>query len=284
MTGRTAKLSALCASCGKPVGKSVLARLALQVRKERRQALALQKKDFDKRMSELKANQKKALTKMALSNRQGTSRIQRNADERARQDRILFEQEFSRLKGAYQLSLAQIKELHGRQSIMIFNQLKDMIANYVREGGKNYDQFVESNQAHILEFQRWLQEELPSQILENVSDAEKYVEVESEPDVEELVKKIGSRDELITKAEQRIRELEGKLASRQRRTIWKRMRRASPPEPYKEEESSDPQHEILSMIREIAQERGQMKSVLEEQNPPDLADSFGSRISKKLSH
>ena len=260
------------------------AMLARGLRREYARTLAAQKKDFDHRISGLKAEQKKVLVRIALSNKRVAGRIQRNADERARQDRILFDQEFSRLKSEYQMSIAQIKELHGRQSMMIFNQLRELIASYVEQGRKDYDQFIESNHTQMLEFQRWLQEELPSQILESVNNdgAAKNTESESEQDVDKLAKEIGSRDEMIMKAQERIRELEGKLASRQRSTIWKRMRRNSPAEPYKEEESSDPQHEILSMIREIAQKRSQIKGVREELDLPEFADSFGSRMSKKM--
>lgn len=263
------------------------ANLARDLRREHVQALAVQKRDFDRRISGLKADQKKTLAKIALSNKQVTGRIQRNADERARQERVLFDHEYSRLKSAYQMSIAQLKELHGHQSMMIFNQLKELVASYVEQGRKDYDQFIESNQAQVLEFQRWLQEELPNQILESVNGddgAAKNTESELEADVDKLVKEIGSRDEMIIKAEERIRELEGKLASGQRRNIWKRMRRTSPAEPYKEDESSDPQQEILSMIREIAQERSQIKRASKEQHLPEFADSFGSRISKKMTH
>jgi len=260
-----------------------MARLEREVRQKQKQVLAVQKKEFDRTMTEQIAKQKKALAKIAMSSRRGTSRIQRNADERARQDRILFDQEFSRLKNAYQMSLAQIKESHGRQNVLIFNQLKDLVASYVEEGRKNYGLFVDTNQAQMLEFQKWLQEELPNQILENVS-GEEGAQKNIEPDVDKLVKEIDTRDDVITKAEARIRELEGKLASRQGRTIWKRMRRSSPPEPYKEEESSDPQQEIFRMIREIAHERGQIERAREEKDLPEFVDSFGSRMSKKITH
>jgi hypothetical protein len=260
-----------------------MARLEREVRQKQKQVLVVQKKEIGRTMSELIAKQKKALTKMVMSNRMEASRIQRYADERARQDRVLFDQEFSRLKNAYQMSLAHVKELQSRQNVLIFNQLKDLVVSYVDEGRKNHDQFVETNQAQMLEFQKWLQEELPSQILENVS-GEEGAEKNIEPDVDKLVKEIGTRDDVITKAEARIRELEGKLASRQGRTIWKRMRRASPPEPYKEEESNDPQQEIFRMIREIAHERGQIESAREEKDLPEFADSFGSRMSKKITH
>jgi HEPN domain-containing protein len=250
-------------------------------------ALGLQKKDFDHRISRLKAEQNKSLARIVRSTKKTTSRIQRNADERARQDRLLFDNEFSRLKSSYQASIAQIKELHGRQSMMLFNHLKDLVESYVEQGRKSYDQLVENNQAQMLGFQRWLREELPNQILETVISEEAVpqdIEPESEHDVDKLVKEIDSRDEMIRKAEERIRELEGNLASGRRRNIWKRMRRASPEEPYKEEESSDPQQEVLSMIREIAQERSQIKAVREERKLPEFADSFGSRISKKMTH
>ena len=283
MTSRTAKSSARCSSCGETIGKSIMGRFEREVRQKEEQVLVVQKKAFDRMMSVLVAKQKKALAKMAMSSRRGASRIQRNADDRARQDRILFDQEFSRLKNAYQTSLAQLKELHSRQNMTIFNQLKDLIASYVEDGRKNYDLFVETNQAQMLEIQKWLQEELPNQILENVS-GEEGAEKNTEHDVDKLVKEIGTRDDVITKAEARIRELERKLASRQGRTIWKRMRRASPPEPYKEEESSDPQQEIFRMIREIAHERGQIERAREEKDLPEFADSFGSRISKKMTH
>ena len=283
MTSRTAKSSARCSSCGETIGKSIMAGLEREVRQEQKQVLVVQKKEFDRIMSELIVKQKKALAKMAMSSRRNASRIQHNADDRARQDRFLFDQEFSRLKNAYQMSLAQIKELHSRQNMLIYNQLKDLIASYVEDGRKNYDLFVETNQAQMLDIQKWLQEELPNQILENVS-GEEGSEKNTEPDVDKLVKEIGTRDDVITKAEARIRELEGKLASRQGRTIWKRMRRASPPEPYKEEESSDPQQEIFRMIREIAHERGQIERAKEEKDLPEFADSFGSRISKKMTH
>gem|GEM_PF-2969745 len=283
MTSRTAKSSARCSTCGEGIGKSVMARLEREARQKQKQVLVAQKKEFDRRMSEQIAKQKKALAQIATSSRRGASRIQRNADEKARQDRVLFDQEFSRLKNAYQMSLAQIKELHSRQNVLIFNQLKDLVASYVEEGRKNYDLFVETNQAQMLEFQKWLQEELPNQILVNVS-GEEGAEKNIEPEVDKLVKEIGTRDDVITKAEARIRELEGKLASRQGRTIWKRMRRASPPEPYKEEESSDPQQEIFRMIREIAHERGQIERAREEKDLPEFVDSFGSRMSKKITH
>lgn len=287
LTSRTAKSSARCGSCGKPISISLQAKLARDLQRENVHGLALQKKDFDHKISRLKAKQKKALARIARSNKKVTSRIQRNADERARQDRILFDHEFSRLKSSYQMSIAQIKELHGRQTMMIFGQLKDLVASYVEQGRRGYDQLIENNQAQMLGFQRWLQEELPSQIFETVNDdasATQYAEPESEPDMEKLVQEIGSRDEMIKKAEERIRELEGNLASGRRRNIWKRMRRASPVEPYKEEESGDPQQEVLSMIREIAQERSQIKAAREERNLPEFADSFGSRISKKMTH
>jgi hypothetical protein len=283
----TARSLARCGSCGKPIGRAIQAKFERVLRREHVHALALQKKDFDHRISRLKAEQKKALARIARSNKKAASRIQRNADERTRQDRILFAHEFSRLKSSYQMSITQIKELHGRQSMMIFSQLKDLIASYVEQGQKGYVQLIEDNQAHMLGFQRWLQEELPNQILETVNDdasSAKNIEPESEPDVDKLVQEIGSRDEMIKKAEQRIKELEGNIASGRRRNIWKRMRRASPVEPYKEEESSDPQQEVLSMIREIAQERSQIKAAREERNLPEFADSFGSRISKKMTH
>ena len=262
-------------------------KLARDLQREHVHALGLQKKDFDRRISRLKAEQNKALARIVRSNKKTTSRIQRNADDRARQDRLLFDHEFSRLKSSYQLSIAQIKELHGRQSMMVFNQLRDLVASYVEQGRKGYDQLIEKNQAQMLAFQRWLQKELPNQILETAISEEAVpqdIELQSEHDVNELVKEIDSRDEMIKNAEERIRELEGNLASGRRRNIWKRMRRATPEEPYKEEESSDPQQEVLSMIREIAQERSQIKAASEERKLPEFADSFGSRISKKMTH
>jgi hypothetical protein len=257
---------------------------------ERRKALLDQKKVFETKITRLIVDQKKAIAKMSQSNKQQVNKMRNAAEERSRLDRTLFDQEFTRLKNSYQTSLAQIKDSYSRQNIAYFNELKQLIGNCIEDGRTNYQTLVENNQAQIQELHNWLHQELPRHLIEiAAADNDMVRERDPIPETEEdrLAREISSRDELIQRAEGRIKELEEKISSKQNKTIWNRMRRASPTEPYKEEEPKDPQQEVLNMIREIAQEREQMERVRDASGnagPAQLADSFGSRMSKKLIH
>lgn len=285
-----ARSRARCSSCGKSIDRITAAKLVVETKQEQRMALLSQKRDFDKRILALVAKQKKAFARLAALNVHETNRIRRNADERAKRERTLFDQEFARLKRNYQLSLTQLKESYAKQNQQNFDELKMLIANSADESKKNLDVVVESSQAHIQVIHGWLQQELPRLLLEN-AQCETYSDdisgTGSETEVDRLVNEISSRDELIQKTEGRIKELEGMLASRQGRPLWKRMRRAAPSEPYKEEEIRDPQQEILSVIREIAQEREQLEKAREQNEQGSMlqfADSFGSRLSKNSAY
>ena len=194
----------------------------------------------------------------------------------------MFEQEYARLKHAYQVSLAQLKDLHVRQNIAALNDLKESVTSIVNEGRSEISQSSQDSQAQFMAFQTWLQEELPRHLVENV-----HAQDESDSEMDSLIGELRSKDQLIEEAHGRIAHLEAALSAKQGSAIWKRMRRSSPPEPYKAEESADPQQEVLNMIREIAQERSKMETARKTpvQTPlPELTDSFGSQISKKIIH
>jgi hypothetical protein len=285
LSGKNARPWTRCGTCGIPIDRKTASKIIGEAKRENIKALSIQKKDFQRRISGLKVTQKKALAKLAISSRQAISRVQRIAEEKARNDRMLFDQEFSRLKSIYQISLAQIKELQARQNTVASSEIKEIVGTSFEESKQVFNQLVQSNQARMLEFQAWLQQELPRHLVQNLGVEYKAGEQEeSESEQDNLVRELGLRDELIEQAQERITKLEGELSSKQRKTIWKRMRRASPTEPYKEEEDSDPQQEILKMIREIAEERTQMESarkVPEQRKLPQFVDSFGSRMSRK---
>ncbi|HKU49419.1 MAG TPA: hypothetical protein VJP79_05685, partial [Nitrososphaera sp.] len=213
---------------------------------ENRQALASQKRDYERRISQLKGEQKKTLVRFTQSSRQARKKAKREAEEKARQDRILFEQEFSRLKAAYQTNLTQLKEFYTRQNVAGLNELRVLLSDYAEEAKKHFNNAIEDQRSQMHEVQAWLQNELPRQLLqlssEQVDDsgiAEAEM-IEEALDTDSLSREIQARDELIEKAGARIRSLEEKLAPKQGKTLWKRMRRSSPPEPYKDEEPTDP--------------------------------------------
>jgi hypothetical protein len=244
------------------------------------QKLQVQKKESERRLSELKTTHKKAMAKMSKSNKQAVLRAQKGGHERARQDRILFEQEYARLRHTYQVSLAHLKDLQTRQNMIALNDLKESIASIVDENRRELGRTIQENQAQFVAFQAWLQEELPRHIVESVP-----TQNESDSDMDRLVGELRSKDQLIEEAQERIAHLESSLSAKQGRAIWKRMRKSSPPEPYKGEEPADPQQEVLSMIREIAQERSQMEATrkMPEQAPlPEFTDSFGSIMSRRI--
>jgi hypothetical protein len=167
------------------------------------------------------------------------------------------------------------------------SELRDAISNSSEETRKMVSQLAQDTQEQFASIQNWLQAELPRQLVESVSSMSDSTETEETgSDLDKLVREIGSKDRLIADASERIKKLEDELSARKARTIWKRMKRSSPPEPYKEE-PSDPQAEILNMIREIAQERTRMDATRkgpEQRNLPEFTDSFGSRIAKKAMH
>jgi hypothetical protein len=230
----------------------------------------------------LKTAQKKALAKMAKANRQAMHRARQSAQERARNDRILFEQEYARLRHAYQVSLAQLKDLHSRQNMIALNELKESISSVIDENKREMSRVSQDSQAQFAAFQTWLQEELPRHLIESAQPQD-----EPASEREELAGELRSKDQLIEEAQERIARLEATLSAKQGRAIWKRMRKSSRPEPYKGEEQADPQQEVLSMIREIAQERSQMQKApkIPDQAPlPEFTDSFGSRMSRRIVH
>jgi hypothetical protein len=253
-----------------------------RISQEHRKEIHVKKKQFERTILELKTAQKKAMLKMAKSNRQALNRAQRAVHERARQDRILFEQEYARLRHTYQVSLAQLKDLHVHQNTIALNDLKESITSVVNENKKEMSQVAHDSQAQFVAFQTWLQEELPRHLIEGAN-----IQSESDSDMDSLIGELRSKDQMIEQAQERIARLEAALLAKQGRAIWNRMKRSSPPEPYKGEEPADPQQEVLNMIREIAQERSQMEASrkMPVQMPlPEFTDSFGSRMSKKMIH
>jgi hypothetical protein len=266
--------------------REAVRRLVNLAEQSQKKALAEQKKVFGKRVADLVTSQKKALAKQAMLSRRESSRIRASAQEKARQDRVLFDQEFARLRGAYQMSLAQMRESQSRQNLVMLNELKDLMGTYFEEGTKHFNSVVETNHGHIQDILKWLQDELPGQLVESVSqrlaDGD-LAEIGTDAKTESSSESRG-RDEAIEKAEARIRDLEERLTSKEKKTIWKRMRRSSA-EPYKEAEPVDPQQEVLRMIREIAHERDQMERTrgnTSQRNSPQFADSFGSTMSKSI--
>jgi hypothetical protein len=288
LTGRLVRQLTKCRECGAPLDKLTLLKIQRETTQENRRALLRQRKEFEAKISKLKTDQKKTTAKIIQSNRQQISDMKRSSEDRSKQDRTLFEHEFARLKKSYQLSIMQIKESYSRQNVAYFNELKELVGACIEDGRKNYQSLVEQNQTHVQELQNWLQQELPHQLIELASsEADSETNSLSESDIHRLAHEISSRDEAIQRAEGRIKDLEDRLSSKQSRTIWNRMRRSTPTEPYKEDEPADPQQEVLNMIREIAREREQMESARQvsgERGRAQFADSFGSKMSKKLVH
>lgn len=277
-----------CRACGTPFDKLTLLKIQRETTQENRRALLRQRKEFEAKISKLKADQKKANAKIIQSNRQQNNNMKKSSEDRSKQDRTLFEHEFARLKKSYELSIMQIKESYSRQNVAYFNELKELVGTCIEDGRTSYQSLVEQNQTHVQELRNWLQQELPHQLIELTSgQTDSEVNSLSEFDIHRLAREISSRDEAIQRAEGRIKELEDRLSSKQSRTIWNRMRRSAPTEPYKEEEPGDPQQEVLNMIRDIAREREQMESARQvsgERGRAQFADSFGSTMSKKLTH
>lgn len=269
------------------MGRCSLARFKRESEGEHRRVLLMERKAFEKRLGALKAHHKKVIRKLIDSNKRERARSRRVLEEVSRQQRILFDQEFLRLKNAYQQSLEGLKQAHARQSALVVGELKASFNGYIDAFKAQFDELGENNRAQMQELRMWIEQELPATLLGHIEQLDR-ANAGEEDNTRRLASEISKRDAQVTQANEKIRELEARLESKQGRALWKRVRKESKPEPYKEEPPSDPQQEILEIIREIARERERVSAAREGTEGRKLiqhfAESVGSKVSSRLLH
>lgn len=276
--------AAKCRECGAKLDRHTLARLEREAERQHRRVLLMEKKAFEKRLAALKAEHKKALGKLIDSNKRDRARSRGISEEMARQQKIVFDQDFLRLRNAYQLSLEALKQAHSRENALVVDELKTSFNSYIDAFKAQFDELGEGNRTQLQELRAWLEQELPATLLGHIEQLDGPNILED--NVERLASEISKRDAQVAEANEKIKELEARLASRQGRGLWRRAHRDARSEPYKEEPPTDPQQEILEIIREIARERERINGPREEtdaKNPiQHFAESVGSKVSSRL--
>jgi hypothetical protein len=232
---------------------------------------------LQKAVDELRGENKK-LTKMIRSARADSRRDSRILQERERQQRMLFDQQLLRLSSAYQQSLAVIRQEHARHADAVLGQIKAIVKNTAEESMAHLGEIADLGRSQSESLRTLIQQEMPVRLLEILNSNDEHSE-NGQKEMDRMLEEISRRDVEIQQASSRIRALELQLASKQRRTLWRRNRRETS-EPYKEETSDDPQQEILQIIREIAQERNRIRKSEDAESQYHFGDSFGSRLSK----
>lgn len=220
----------------------------------------------------------KKLSKMIRSVRGDSRRDSRILQERERQQRMLFDQQLMRLSSAYQQSLAVIRQEHARHADAVLDQFKSIVKTAAEESMARLGEIADLGRSQAESLRTLIQQELPARLLEILNSNDEPSE-NDQSEMDRLLEEISRRDVAIQQASGKIRALELQLASKQRRTLWRRNRRETS-EPYKEETSDDPQQEILQIIREIAQERKRIRKSEDSESQYHFGDSFGSRLSK----
>ncbi|HKX81017.1 MAG TPA: hypothetical protein VJL54_02055 [Nitrososphaera sp.] len=281
LKGRIGGQATKCKSCGTPVDARLVAALTRVERSQRiasRDQIALLKS-----VTDLKAQHAKDFGKITKSQRKVATHGRKYAEEIMRRDRIFYEQELFRLRSAFASSIAQLKDAYVQQSRAVAG-LRAAIMENSESIPARLESLAEANRSALAEQRDWLEQTLPATLLDQLGSAVSSAE-ETESERDRLANDIAQRDTQIEQATERIGQLEAMLAAKQRKAIWKRVRRETV-EPYKDEPQVEPQKEILDIIREIAQERKRMTAADEEKanSLAHFADSFGSRMSAKIRH
>ena len=274
--------------------KSISKRYGDQSRKKRQ--------DFEARISQLKAGQQERIRALAKKHQAEKKLLQARMAEQAKKAKQGFDKELLGLKRNYQMQLEQIREIYHGQNLAMRDELRNSYNAQLQELKKNYDGVSASSQAQLEMMQKWLQDQLVGDLHRKMIQMEQAKST-AELHVHKLVSQLDERNSEVGVLQERIRQLEQKVPAHELHAMNNDGdgHEAMPVNVRQDvllaEPENEQQKELLSLIKEIAQERQEMgvdEMMLEEEgggeeSAGDDADQegakqrfWGSKIAKRF--
>lgn len=253
-----------------------------------------QKREFQRQISEMESTHREKIESLDAQRLQERTIWRKKLERQSRQDRENLERQFRRMKKLYQIQLKQLRNIYHREYALHATEMQNTLNSQMELNRKEYQTLAATIQSQLTQFKRWLQNDFTDQSLYKQnefesSDAEQN-KFSTEIMLNTLLKQLRERNAEIENSKKRIEHLEEKAAAPYARAIWGKMRGQENTSDRNEapDENHPSQHdEILSIIKEIAQERAQMEKIARE--PADkkdsvqpLSGSWGSRMSRRF--
>lgn len=100
------------------------------------------KKDFERRISELKTGYIKRIRAISINEKNHRKLLQKQFNEQTRKDRKRFNQDLRQIKRKYQLQVEQVRTLYNDQNVKLHEELTAEHSNKLSELIKKYEELA----------------------------------------------------------------------------------------------------------------------------------------------
>lgn len=229
-----------------------------------------QRKKFDKEIRQLKLAHRLRILAINAKVRYEKKMWQKRLAAQNIANRKRFDQEFTRLKKSYQLQLENIRQIYNNQAALQHAEMEDAFDKQVKVNTENFKNMVAVNNSQLEKLQKWLHDELVTQLIEkrqNIENSDiEQVRLAADLKIKKLREALDEREMEAQHLKERVQKMEAKKAVDYAKLLSRKMRGALLPNDEIDNvpERRGNEHEIMSMIKEIAQEKLKQDKALQD--------------------
>lgn len=218
-----------------------------------------EKQEFNKKIRDLKAAQRKRVQALAKKHRADQKMMQKNLREQAIKNRKNLERELARAKKNYQFQLEQTRQFYHEQNAALQNDLRSFFATQLEEIKRGYGEITAaSSQTQIQMLEKWLKDEFLREMREKAAHINKaeieHARLNGQLQVGKLIQQLEERNLELEVLKQKVQQLERHVPQE----IEEQGEIHNIHEVFGEQDESQKQ-ELLSVIKEIAEEQQAMQ-------------------------
>lgn len=220
-----------------------------------------EKQEFKRKIRDLKSAQRKRIQALAKKHKASQKLIQKNLREQAIKSRKGLERELVRAKKNYQFQLEQVRQFYHEQNAASQNDLRSFFAAQLEEIKRGYSEIIAANsQAQLQTLESWLKDEFLKEMREkavHVNKAEiEQARLNGQLQVGKLIQQLEERNLEVEVLKQKVQHL-GRHVPQE---VEEQGGIQNIHEVFGEQDESQKQ-ELLSVIKEIAEEQQAMQEV-----------------------
>lgn len=214
-------------------------------------------------LAKLKQKQRRQIQTVAKRYQNEKKAMQKRCADQTKKSRQSQKRELVQLRRNYQAQLAQMRDFYSLQNASLQNELKTSFGALLEGMKKNYEGLAAGNQRQLEMLQQYIEDKLVGDLKEKVAQLEQE-KMSAELRLSEMVQQLDQRNAEVVALKEQLNHVGAMVPVEHALEVQN-----------EGVEQGNGQHELLEMVKEVAEQRALELRELEQDSPEDEEEKHG---------